>query len=94
MIFSIIITILLLSGLTIVGVQNSIPVELEFFIWKFQMSLAAVIFYSSLFGGAIVAVLTVPKMVSKHLKVKSLNKELYKFKKQAFDIEAKKGGKS
>jgi len=93
MILSIIITILLLSGLTIVGVQNSIPVELEFFIWKFQMSLTAVIFYSSLFGGAIVAVLTAPKMVSKHLKVKRLNKELYKFKKQAFDIEAKKDGK-
>jgi hypothetical protein len=37
---------------------------------------------------------TVPKMVSKQLKVKSLNKELYKFKKQAFDIEAKKDGKS
>jgi hypothetical protein len=33
-------------------------------------------------------------MVSKQLKVKSLNKELYKFKKQAFDIEAKKDGKS
>ena len=93
MILSIIVTILLLLGLTIVGVQNSIPIELEFFIWKFQMSLAAVIFYSSFFGGAIVAVLTVPKMVSKHLKVKNLNKELYKLKKQVFDIEAKKGGK-
>jgi uncharacterized integral membrane protein len=81
MIFSVIIAMLLLSGLTIVAVQNSIPVELEFFIWKFQMSLAAVIFYSSLFGGAIVAVLTVPKMVSKHLKVKNLNKELFKLKK-------------
>lgn len=92
MIFPIIVTILLLSGLTIVGVQNSIPVELEFFIWKFQMSLAAVIFYSSLFGGAIVAVLTVPKMVSKHLKVKNLNKELYKLKSQVFDTEAKKDG--
>ena len=80
MILSLIITVLLLSGLTIVGVQNSIPVELKFFIWKFQMSLAAVIFYSSLFGGAIVAILTMPKMVSKHLKVKSLNKELYKLR--------------
>ena len=80
MILSLIITMLLLSGLTIVGVQNSIPVELKFFIWKFQMSLAAVIFYSSLLGGAIVAILTMPKMVSKHLKVKSLNRELYKFR--------------
>ena len=80
MIFSLIITVLLLSGLTIVGIQNSGPVELKFFIWEFQMSLAAVIFYSTLFGGAIVAVLSVPKMVSKHLKVKSLNKELYKFR--------------
>jgi len=92
MIISIIITVLLLSGLTIVGAQNRIPIELEFFIWKFQMSLAAVIFYSSLFGGAIIAVLTVPKMVSKHLKVNNLNKELYKLKKQAFEIEAKKDG--
>lgn len=94
MILSVIITILLLSGLTIVGVQNNIPIKIEFFIWKFQMSLAAVIFYSSLFGGAIVAVLSVPKMVNKHLKVKSLSKELYKLKKQVFDIEAKKSEKS
>jgi uncharacterized integral membrane protein len=93
MVFSIIIAILILSGLAIVGIQNSIPIEIEFFIWKFQLSLSAVIFYSSLFGGAIIAVLTAPKMVSKHLKVKSLNKELSKLKEQVFDIEAKKDKK-
>jgi len=81
MIFSVIIAMLLLSGLTIVGVQNNTPIEIEFFIWEFQMSIGAVIFYSSLFGGGLVAVLTVPKMVSKHLKVKNLKKELLKLKK-------------
>ena len=87
MYLSLIITFLLLMGLIVTAIQNSVPVELKFFTWTFQISLPAVIFYSALIGGAIVAVLTLPKLVSKSLKVRGLNKEIYGLKKKALDLE-------
>ena len=45
------------------------PLELKFITWKLQMSLTAFIFYSSVIGAAIIAVLTLPKLVSKYLKI-------------------------
>jgi hypothetical protein len=48
--------------------------DLKFLTWKLQLSLTALIFYSSLIGGAIVAILTLPKLVSKHLKIRGLKK--------------------
>ena len=87
MYLSLIITFLLMLGLIVAGVQNSMPVELKFFTWKFQFSLLAVIFYSALIGGAIVAVLTLPKLASKSLRVRRLNKEIYALSKKAVDIE-------
>lgn len=41
------------------------------------MSLTALIFYALSFGGAIVAILTLPKLVNRYGKVRSLNKEVY-----------------
>jgi len=87
MYFSLIITFLLLLGIVVAGIQNSMAIELKFFVWKFQLSLMALIFYSSLIGGAIVAVLTLPKLVSKSLKVRRLNKENYELKKRSVELE-------
>lgn len=87
MYLSLIITFLLLLGVIVAGIQNSMPIELKFFVWKFQLSLMALIFYSSLIGGAVVAVLTLPKLASKSLKVRRLNKENYELKKRAVELE-------
>jgi uncharacterized integral membrane protein len=87
MYLSLIITFLLLLGIIVAGIQNSMPIELKFFVWKFQLSLMALIFYSSLIGGAVVAVLTLPKLASKSLKVRRLNKENYELKKRAVELE-------
>ena len=51
------------------------------------MSLTVLILYSSLIGGAIVAVLALPKLVRKSLDVRSLNKEIYKLKKRILELE-------
>ena len=51
------------------------------------MSLTALILYSSLIGGAIVAVLALPKLVRKSLDVRSLNREIYKLKKGIAELE-------
>ena len=87
MYFSLIITFLLLLGLVITSLQNSMPLELKFITWNLQMSFAALTLYSSLIGGAIVAVLTLPKLVRKSLDVRSLNGEIYKLKKGIVELE-------
>ena len=65
MYFSLIIAFLLVLGLIVAAVQNRIHVDLNFFTWTFQISLLALIFYSALIGGAIIAVLALPKLLSK-----------------------------
>jgi uncharacterized integral membrane protein len=78
---SLIITIVLLLVIVITGIQNSMPLVIKFIIWDIQMSITALIFYSSLIGGAIVAVLTLPRLVKKSLQLRSLNREINKLKK-------------
>jgi len=63
------------------------PLELKFVIWKLQISLTALIFYSSIAGAAIVAVLSLPRLVSKYLKVRSLNKEIIELKKEIVELK-------
>jgi uncharacterized integral membrane protein len=57
MYLSLMITFLLLL-LIITGIQNSMPLDVKFFAWDLQMSFTAVIFYSSMIGGAIMRLLT------------------------------------
>jgi uncharacterized integral membrane protein len=87
MYFSLIITFLLLLGIIVASIQNSIPLDLKFLTWKLQLSLTALIFYSSLIGGAIVAILTLPKLVSKHLKIRGLKKEIDLLKRKTLELE-------
>jgi len=87
MYLSLIITFLLLLGLVITSLQNSMPLELKFITWNLQMSSTALILYSALIGGAIVAVLAVPKLVRKSLDVRSLNRETYKLKGKILELE-------
>lgn len=87
MYLSLIITFLLLLVIIIASIQNTMPLELKFFVWKLQMSLTALVFYSSVVGAAIVAVLSLPKLVSKHLKVRSLNKETIGLKKEIAELK-------
>ena len=87
MYLSLIITFLLLLGIIITSLQNSTPLELKFITWNLQMSSTALILYSSLIGGAIVAVLALPKLVRKSLDVRSLNREIYKLKGKILELE-------
>ena len=87
MYLSLTITFLLILGLVVTIVQNGFPVDLKFFTWKLQLSAMGLIFYASLMGGAAVALLTLPKLVSKSLKVRKLKKEIYELKKGAVELE-------
>jgi hypothetical protein len=63
------------------------PFKLEFITWNLQISSTALILYSSLIGGAIVAILSLPKLVRKSLDVRSLNREIYKLKGKILELE-------
>jgi uncharacterized integral membrane protein len=87
MYLSLIITFLLLLVIIITAIQNSMLLDFKFFTWSFQMSITALIFYSSLIGGAIVAVLALPKLAKKSLHGRSTNKEIHKLKEKILELE-------
>ena len=87
MYLSLIIAFLLLLGIIIPAIQNSMPLELKFITWNLQMSSTALILSSALYGGAIVAVLILPKLMRKTLDVRSLKKETHKLKGKMLESE-------
>ena len=87
MYLSLIIAFLLLLGIIAASMQNSMSLEFKFITWKLQISLTALIFYSSIVGAAIVALLTLPRLVSKYLKVRSLKREIIELKKEIVELK-------
>ena len=87
MYFALSVAFLLLLGLVATSVQNSMPLEVKFITWNLEMSLSALILYSSLIGGAIVAILAVPKLVRKSLDARSLSREISNFKSKIAELE-------
>jgi uncharacterized integral membrane protein len=77
---------LLFLVIIIPGVQNSMPLDLKFLFWDPQMSITALILYSSLIGGAIIAILTLPKLAKKSLHVRRLNKEIHNLKENMTEL--------
>ena len=87
-------TFLLLLVIIVTAIQNSMVLDFKFFTWNFQISITALIFYSSLLGGAIVAVLSLPKLARKSLDGRSMNKEIRKLKEKIIESEGSHVGRS
>ena len=87
MLFSLIVAFLLILVVVIAGIQNTVSLDLKFITWQIQIPLSYVVFYSSVLGGAIVAVLALPKLVSKYFKVRSLNKKIRELKKRTLNLD-------
>ncbi len=81
------ITFLLILGITVFAMQNGMPLEVRFLFWGFKSSLVAVIFGSSMVGAAIMAIITVPKVVKKHLRERSLTKQVHEWERKAIELE-------
>ena len=94
MYLSLIITFLLLLGIIIPSIQNSMPLDLKFITWNLQVSSTALILWSALIGGTIVAVLILPKLMRKTLDVRSLKKEIHKLKGKILESEKGKAGRA
>jgi uncharacterized integral membrane protein len=89
MYLSLIVTFLLLMGLVVSAVQNTDPIQLKFLAWMFQMSLTGLIFYAALLGGAVVAVLTLPRLARQTLRKRSLRKETAELKRRIVELESR-----
>ena len=85
--FSLSVVFLLLLGVVTISLQNSMPLDLKFIAWNLQMPLTAMILYSSLMGGAIVAVLALPKLVRKSLDARSFRREISNRNKKIVELE-------
>ncbi|MDH3828215.1 MAG: LapA family protein [Desulfobacterales bacterium] len=94
MYLSLSVTFLLLLVIIVTAIQNSMVLDFKFFTWNFQISITALIFYSSLLGGAIVAVLSLPKLAKKSLRGRSMNKEIHKLKEKIIECEESHVGRS
>lgn len=77
----------MILGITIFALQNGMPLEVKFLFWGFKSSLVAVIFGSSLIGSVIVAFITVPLIVKKHIKEKNLTRRCSELEKKALEME-------
>jgi len=94
MYLSLIVTFVLLMGLVIAGIQNTASFEIRFLAWSMQMSLTGMIFYASVLGGSIVAVLTLPRMVrlmwrsrSQQRETRDLRQRLESFERPSTPVE-------
>ncbi len=91
--FSLIVTFLLMLLVIIPAIQNSMALDFKFFIWTFQQSITAMIFYFSLIGGAVVAVMALPRLAKKSLQVKSMGKDIHKLEEKLLEFEKRPVGR-
>lgn len=78
--FSIIIGFLIVLCLVITGVQNNTPLQIKVAWLTLQMSVPAVVFWAAVGGAAMIAVLSLPKLVVKSLQTRRLQKEVRRLK--------------
>ena len=94
MYLSLFITFLLLLVIIITAIQNSMPVEFKFFSWSFEISVAALISFSALIGGAIVAILAFSRLAKKYFHERSMNREIRKLNEKILELEKRHGSGS
>jgi len=84
---SLIITFLLILGITIFALQNGKVTDVKFLLWEYNSSLVIVILGSTLVGAAIMAVMTWPKIIKKHLNERRLTKNVRELEKKTQELE-------
>jgi uncharacterized integral membrane protein len=77
---TLVLTFILVLILAMLGVQNTQSIMIDFLVWKLEPSIAFLILYSALLGGAAVGILALPKLATKHLALKRTRKELNKLR--------------
>jgi len=82
-----ILSFLMILGITIFALQNGVPLEVKFLVWGFKTSLIAIILGSLLIGVIIVSIFSLPLLIKKHFREKRLAKQLGEFEKKSQELE-------
>ena len=84
---SLIVTFLLILGITIFALQNGMPLKVKFFVWEYDTSLVAVVFGSSLIGFIIGFIFTLPGVIRKHFRERKLTRQVHELEKKSQELE-------
>jgi uncharacterized integral membrane protein len=76
MYISLIVTFLLVLGITVFALQNDTIIAIKFFIWEYNYTQVAVILGSAVVGAAIMAIMTWPQTIKQHLKTRKLSRQV------------------
>jgi len=82
-----ILSFLMILGITIFALQNGLPLEVKFLAWGFKSSLIAVILGSALIGALIVSLFSLPLLIKKHFREKRQAKQLSELEKKTQELE-------
>ncbi len=85
---SLIVTFLLVLGITVFALQNDTIIAIKLFIWECNYTQVVVILGAALVGAAIMAVMTWPQMIKKHLKARRLARQVRELEKKCQDLES------
>ena len=88
MYISLIVTFLLVLGITIFALQNDTTIAIKFFIWEYSYTQVVVILGSAVVGAAIMAIMTWPNMIKTHLKTRKLTRQMRDLEKKNQDLES------
>lgn len=82
-----ILSFLMIFGITIFALQNGVPLEVKFLLWGFKTSLIAVILGSVLIGAIIVSIFSFPLLIKKHFREKRLARQVSELEKKSQELE-------
>jgi uncharacterized integral membrane protein len=85
---SLIVTFLLVLGITVFALQNDTIIAIKFFIWEYNYTQIVVILGSAVVGAAITAIMTWPQMVKKHFKARKLTRQVRELEKRCQELES------
>jgi uncharacterized integral membrane protein len=82
-----ILSFLMMLGITIFALQNGKPWNVKFLLWDFETSQIAVILGSALIGAIIVSIFSLPLLIKKHFREKRLAKQIREIEKKSQELE-------
>jgi len=85
---SLIVTFLLVLGITVFALQNDTIIAIKFFIWECKYTQVAVILGSAVVGAAIMAIMTWPHTIKQHLKTRRLSRQVRELEQKRQELES------
>ena len=83
--------LILVIAIGLAGLQNSAPLEIGFLVWGLKLTTGKLVWLSSIFGAACVAVIALPKLARGHFTLSRLKKRLHEIEEVEGETELSGG---